>query len=69
MMDVQVFIFDDRYSVPTLHLASVFSLDCARVLAQQMLAESVHHLAIEVYEAERLIVELGHSSVADAQQA
>jgi hypothetical protein len=48
MQDYEVFVDDDRYSVPSLYLISASSLDDARVAAEKLLSGSEHHQRVEV---------------------
>ena len=62
MKDFQLFIDDDRYSVPTVQIIIVESEDRAREIAQQMMGESRHHLGVEVCEQGRRLFGLGSYS-------
>jgi hypothetical protein len=44
----EVFVEDSRYAVPTLHLIQAADEAAARLQAQRLLAESRHHLAVEL---------------------
>jgi hypothetical protein len=44
----ELFVDDDRYSVPTLKLVSADNEAAAIVAAQKVLAESPHHVGVEV---------------------
>jgi hypothetical protein len=46
----QLFIDDDRYSVPTLQLFESEDEAAARARARELLAESAHHRGVEVCE-------------------
>ncbi len=58
-MDFQLFIDDDRYSVPTVQIIIVESEERAREAAEQMLNESHHHHGVEVCEQGRRLFGLG----------
>jgi hypothetical protein len=57
--DLQVFVTDDRYSIPTLHMIFADSAGSVRELAERLLASSPHHLGVEVYEKDSRIFTLG----------
>jgi hypothetical protein len=46
--DFEIFIDDDRYSVPSLYLISVVDHERARLHAERLLYESAHHRGVEV---------------------
>ncbi|HZZ87886.1 MAG TPA: hypothetical protein VFE13_06070 [Caulobacteraceae bacterium] len=48
MADFEVYMDDDRYSVPSLYLISADCVADARVVAQRMLDASDHHLGVEL---------------------
>ena len=48
MADFELFIDDDRYSVPSLYLISVVDMDRALQHAERLLDESHHHRGVEV---------------------
>ncbi|HUZ13015.1 MAG TPA: hypothetical protein VMU93_09220 [Caulobacteraceae bacterium] len=51
----ELFVDDDRYSVPTLHLISAEDEARARMLAEGVWGESQHHLGVELRQSgERL---------------
>lgn len=50
LRDYQVFVTDDRYTVPTLHLIQAPNPAMAGELAERILAESPHHLSVEVFD-------------------
>jgi len=55
MRTFQIYIDDSRYTVPTLHVATLMSEDRALEVAEHLLGESEHHLGVEVAEdGERL---------------
>ncbi len=62
MKDFQLFIDDDRYSVPTVQIIIVESEERAREAAEQMLNESRHHHGVEVCEQGRRLFGLGSFS-------
>jgi len=51
----EVFVDDDRYTVPTLHLVSAADERRARELAESLMRESAHHRGVELrWEGARL---------------
>jgi hypothetical protein len=58
MRDYQIYVRDDRYSVPTLHLTTLAEGDeRAWEIAKALLAASSHHLGVEVrLEGQRLFI-------------
>jgi hypothetical protein len=59
MPDFQVFIDDDRYSVPSLYLITANSEARARAKAEELLRASDHHLGIELRQDGERIFALG----------
>lgn len=59
MRDFQIYIDDDRYSVPTLHIASLASEARALEIAERYMRESDHHLGVEVREDDKVVFSLG----------
>ena len=59
MFTFELFIDDDRYSVPTLRLLSTDNAAWAHNLAKLALQESSHHLGVELYGGERRLLRLG----------
>ena len=59
MRDFQVFITDDRYTVLTLHIVQAPCVERASELAERLLAGSVHHLAVEVFDEGRRVFAIG----------
>ena len=55
MRDFTMYIEDDRYNVATLRLVTARDPARARALALKCLAESPHHLMVEVCEEGRLL--------------
>lgn len=49
MKTFELFVHDDRYSVPTLHLVSVAAEAMARGAAEALLRSSPHHLGVELW--------------------
>jgi hypothetical protein len=49
MTAFEVFVHDDRYSVPTLHLISAADEVGARETADELLRASPHHLGVELW--------------------
>ncbi len=48
MPTFQLFIDDDRYSVPTLHLVNAETAAHAQAMAQKLWRESTHHRGVEL---------------------
>jgi len=59
MLDYTFLIHDDRYSVPTLRLQAHRDDDDAIRHGQAMIAESPHHLRVEISRDGARIAELG----------
>jgi hypothetical protein len=59
LRDFQVFITDDRYSVPTLHIVQAASAEAALELARRLVAENLHHLGAEVCDEGIVISSIG----------
>jgi hypothetical protein len=55
----ELFVYDDRYSVPTLHLVSCGDETGARNAAEALLQASRHHLGVEVCCGDLQILSLG----------
>jgi hypothetical protein len=55
----EVYVHDDRYSVLTLHMISVKDESRAREIAEGLMAESAHHLGVEVAEDGRRLFGVG----------
>ena len=52
----EIYVDDDRYAVPTLHLVTAATETHAREVAERLLRESAHHLGAELrLQGERLI--------------
>lgn len=76
MKAFNLFIEDDRYSVPTVKLAVAETESRALAIATQQLAASPHHLAVEICYGEKLLATLrqgpgpsGDIGLADAGQS
>jgi hypothetical protein len=55
MPDYQVYVDDDRYSVPSLYLITANSEARARAMAEELLTGSDHHQGVELrQDGERL---------------
>jgi len=54
-----IFVDDDRYAVPTLHLVTADDPDAALAIAVRIVAESPHHLGAEVCRDGQRIAGLG----------
>jgi hypothetical protein len=59
MTAFEVFVHDDRYSVPTLHLISAADDRDARETADALLRASPHHLGVELWRDGDQIAALG----------
>lgn len=59
MAAFEVFVHDDRYSVPTLHLISAADDSDARDAASALLGASPHHLGVELWRDGDQIAALG----------
>jgi hypothetical protein len=55
MRDISFFTDDDRYPTPTLRFVSVVNSSQARARAERLLAESGHHICVEVWENDALL--------------
>jgi len=58
MHDFTFYIEDDRYKVASLRLVAARDTARARALALKCLAESPHHLTVEVCEEGRLLLKV-----------
>lgn len=65
MRDFKFLVNDDRYSVPTLMLVQAAHYERACELAENVLSESPHHLAVEVWENDVLLATLGELPTPD----
>lgn len=59
MRTFQIFVTDDRYSVPTLYIVQASSAARACELAEGIFADSLHHLGVEVLDDGACILTLG----------
>jgi len=59
MITFELFVHDDRYSVPTLHLVSCRDAAGACSAAEALLQASPHHLGVEVCCGDAQILALG----------
>jgi hypothetical protein len=59
MTAFEVFVHDDRYSVPTLHLISAADDGDARGTADALLRASPHHLGVELWRDGEQVAALG----------
>jgi len=55
MKSFSIYIFDKRYSAPTLLIATTVDQNWAREIALERLAESEHHVKAEVWEGDRMV--------------
>ena len=63
MADFEVFIDDDRYSVPSLYLITAHSEARARAKAEELLRASDHHQGVEVRRDGESVFGLGSFAV------
>ena len=59
MITFELFVHDDRYSVPTLHLVSCRDEAGAQAAAEALLRAGPHHLGVEVCCGDEHILSLG----------
>lgn len=59
MNGYEVFVHDDRYTVPTLHLISAPDDIDARLAADALLRASAHHVGVELCHRGEQILTLG----------
>jgi hypothetical protein len=59
MADFEVFIDDDRYSVPSLYLITARNEARARAKAEEMLHASDHHRGVELRQGGESVYALG----------
>ena len=59
----EVYLDDDRYAVPTLHLIMADDQEKARIIVERMLDDSPHHRGAEICLAGRRLVGLGSFAV------
>jgi hypothetical protein len=55
----ELYITDDRHSIPTLRLVTASDQDGARELAESIYRESPHHLGVEVWEKKNRVFAFG----------
>lgn len=55
----EIYVDDERYSVPTLHLITAATEAHAREVAERLLRESAHHLGAELRLAGERLAGLG----------
>jgi len=63
MADFEVYVDDDRYSVPTLYLIAAHSEQAARAKAQDVLDVSDHHQGVELLQDGERLFALGSFAV------
>jgi hypothetical protein len=63
MADFEIYIDDNRYSVPSLYLITASSEDRARVVAEELLRASSHHKGVEVRRDGAPLYRLGSCAV------
>lgn len=59
ILNFELYIDDDRYSVPTLHLIAALDEAMALEMARIRLEESDHHVGVELWRDGRRLVVLG----------
>ena len=59
MPDFEVYVDDDRYSVPSLYLITAQSDARARAMAEELLSSSEHHQGVELRRDGESIYALG----------
>jgi hypothetical protein len=64
MQTFEFYIDDDRYGVPTLHLATLADEGLARQIAETLLGDSPHHRGVEVCEGGARLFGIGTLSLA-----
>jgi hypothetical protein len=55
----EIYVDDDRYAVPTLHLVIAADQGAATTIAERMVAESPHHLGAELCLEGRRLAGMG----------
>lgn len=60
----EIYVEDDRYAVPTLHLVAVEDAEAARDVMDRLLSESAHHRGAEVCLEGRALFRSGSYAVA-----
>lgn len=55
----ELYVDDDRYSVPTLHLITAWDSEDAVAVAEARLADSPHHRGVELWQSGRRLLALG----------
>src|SRR4051812_31773732 len=55
----EIYIDDDRYAVPTLHLVMAEDATMAIVIARRMVADSAHHLGAEISRSGHRVAGIG----------
>lgn len=58
-----IYIYDDRYSVPTLDVVVALDDVQATEMAVEKLSNSSHYLAVEIFEGERLVYKTHRDAV------
>ena len=59
MRTFQIYIDDDRYTVPTLQIATLAGEAGALEIAERLLGDSDHHLGVEICEDGKPLFGLG----------
>ena len=60
MRTFQLFIFDKRYTVPSLAIVTVTDAERAFEMANKRLNESANHIAVEVHEGDEMLWRIEH---------
>jgi hypothetical protein len=55
----ELYVDDDRYSVPTLHLITAPDAETALAAAEARLADSIHYRGVELWQSGRRLLALG----------
>ncbi|WP_293677982.1 hypothetical protein [uncultured Phenylobacterium sp.] len=55
----EIYLDDDRYAVPTLHLVIADDPEMAFTVAERLLADSPHHLGVEICRGGQRVAGLG----------
>ena len=55
----EIYVHDDRYAVPTLHLVPAQDAAAARAILDRLLQENAHHLGGEVCLEGRILMGMG----------
>ncbi len=67
MIDFEIYVDDNRYSVPSLYLITAANEARARALAAKALHDSEHHQGVELLRNGERIFALGSLAVGDSR--